>query len=62
MGTLDGGAASNVVRKIKIVDLSGKTPAQIETAFNTQYGPLGYQIVQIVALGSENYLIAEKEG
>ena len=62
MGTLDGSTASNVIRKIEIVDLTGKTPAQIETAFNTDYGLIGWRIVQIVALGGKNYLVAEKEG
>jgi len=61
MGTLDGSTASNVVRKIKIVDLTGLTPAAIETDFNNNYGKLGWRIVQIVALGNKNYLIAEKE-
>jgi hypothetical protein len=51
----------NRKREIKIVDLTGKTALQLETAFNNNYGPLGWKIIQIVALGSKNYLIAERE-
>ena len=51
----------NRKREIKIVDLSGKTANQIETAFNDNYGPLGWRIIQVVVLGSAPYLIAERE-
>ena len=51
----------NNKKEIKIVDLTGLTPAQIESAFNTNYGLKGWRIIQVVALGSKNYLIAEKE-
>ena len=51
----------NVKREIKIVDLTGLTPAQIESSFNTNYGLNGWRIIQVVALGGKNYLIAEKE-
>jgi len=51
----------SVKREIKIVDLTGLTPTQIETNFNNNFGQLGWRIIQIVALGNENYLIAERE-
>lgn len=60
MGTLDS-HSTNVVRKIKIVDLSGMSIAQMENQFNTNYGLKGWRIVQIVTISSKNYLIAEKE-
>ena len=61
MGTLDASSGSSVERKIKILDLTGYTPVQIETTFNENYGKKGWRIVQVVALGNKNYLIAEKE-
>ena len=61
MGTLDASSGSSVERKIKIIDLTGFTPAQIETAFNNDYGKKGWRIVQVVQLGNKDYLIAEKE-
>ena len=51
----------NVKREIEIVDLTGLTIAQIKSSFNTNYGLKGWRIIQVVALGSKNYLIAEKE-
>ena len=60
MGTLDQGN-TNVVRKIKIIDTTGYTPAQLENVCNTNYGAKGWKIIQIVALGSKNYVLAEKE-
>ena len=48
-------------REIKIVDVTGFTPEQIESSFNTNYGQVGWRIIQIVALGNKNYLIAERE-
>lgn len=61
MGTLDQPTGTSVVRKIKIIDTTGYTPEQLETAYNTNYGAKGWRIIQIVALGSKNYVIAEKE-
>jgi len=60
MGTLDK-SGSNVTREINLVSLSGKTPAQIESAFNDNYGAKGWRIIQILTLGSTPYLIAERE-
>ncbi len=60
MGTLDS-PAGNVKRKIKVVDVSGLSAAQIESAYNTNYGQKGWRIIQIVVLGGNPYVIAEKE-
>lgn len=60
MGTLDANG-SDVKRKIKIVDLTGLTPAQIENSFNNNYGQNGWRIVQVVKVGNKDYLIGEKE-
>ena len=57
MGTID---EANAKRKIKIIDLTGFTIAQIEDAFNNNYGSQGWRIVQIVQLGNKNYLLAER--
>ena len=61
MGTLDQTSGSTSKRQIKIVDLTGLTPSQIESSYNTNFGIKGWRIIQIVALGGKNYLIAEKE-
>jgi hypothetical protein len=47
--------------KVKIVDITGFTATQIENAFNNTYGPQRWRIVQVVVIGSKQYLIAEKE-
>lgn len=51
----------NTKRQIKVVDITGNTAVQIETAFNTNWGPKGWRIVQVVVIGTKQYLIAEKE-
>ena len=61
MGTLDQPTGTNTVRKIKIIDTTGYTPAQHETVYNTNYGEKGWRIIQIVALGSKDYVLAERE-
>ena len=61
MGSLDQSIGSGVKRKIKIVNITGNTPAQIETAFNNNWGNLGWRIVQIVVIGANTYIVAEKE-
>ena len=61
MGTLDNPTGTNVVRKIKLIDTTGYTPAQLEDAYNNNYGAKGWRIIQIVALGSKSYVLAEKE-
>jgi len=60
MGTLDA-QGSEVKRKIKIIDLTGLTIAQIESNYNTNYGEKGWRIVQVVKVGNKDYLIGEKE-
>ena len=59
MGTLDTGGG--VKRKIKIIDLTGLTIAQIESQYNTNYGDKGWRIVQVYKFGNKDYLIGEKE-
>ena len=61
MGSLDNSSASVVKRKIKVVDITGNTAAQIETVFNSDWGNKGWRIVQVVVIGTKQYLIAEKE-
>lgn len=62
MGTLDSSNGAAVKRKIKIIDLTGLTAAQIESTYNTNYGQQGWKIVQvIVGLGGKNYILAERE-
>lgn len=61
MGSLDRNTGSIVQRKIAIVDVTGYTPAQLENAFNNNYGPKGWRIVQVVIITAKTYMIAEKE-
>ena len=61
MGTLDQPTGSTTKRKIKIIDLTGLSIAQIENQYNNNYGEKGWRIIQVVALGNKNYLIGEKE-
>lgn len=61
MGTLDQSTGSTVKRKIKFVDVTPYNPTQIENAFNNQYGIEGWRIVQVIVIGSNKYLLAEKE-
>jgi hypothetical protein len=61
MGTLDNPTGTTVVRKIKLIDTTGYTPAQLETAYNTDYGAKGWRVIQVVALGAKTYVLAEKE-
>ena len=61
MGTLDQPDGAVSKRRIKVVDLTGLTIAQIESQYNTNYGAKGWRIVQIFPIGNKNYLLAEKE-
>jgi hypothetical protein len=61
MGSLDQVTGSGVKRKIAVVNITGNTPAQIETAFNTNYGNKGWRIVQVIVIGANTYMLAEKE-
>jgi len=60
MGTLDSNA-SVVKRKIKIQDVTAYNPSEIETYFNDNIGVNGWRIIQILIIGSNKYIIAEKE-
>lgn len=62
MGSLDQTKGSGVKRKIKIVNVTGNTPAQIETAFNDTWGSKGWRIVQVFTIGVNTFLLADKEG
>ncbi len=61
MGTLDQAQGSNVNRKIALIDVTAYTPTQIVTYFNDNYGNKGWEIKQVVVLGSNKYLLAEKQ-
>lgn len=61
MGTLDQTQGSGASRKIKFVDVTGMQPDNIENAYNTNYGKLGWRIIQAIVIGSKTFIIAEKE-
>ena len=61
MGTLDQPTESNVVRKIKFVDVTGYTPTQVESVYNNNYGARGWRIIQVLEIANKRYVIAEKE-
>ena len=61
MGSLDQPAGSVVKRKIHFQDVTAYTPAQIQTYFNDNLGDKGWRVIQIVVIGSNKYLLAEKE-
>jgi hypothetical protein len=60
MGSMDQYGTS-VKRKIKIVDTTGYTIAQLETAYNTNYGAKGWRLIGFVTISSKVYIVAEKE-
>ena len=60
MGSLDQVSGSGVRRQIKVVNITGMTPAQIETAFNDTWGAKGWRIVQVFPVGANLYLLAER--
>lgn len=61
MGTLDQPDGAVVRRKIQLEDITGKTPVQIESVYNNNYGQKGWKIIQILEVGSKRYILAEKE-
>ena len=61
MGTLDNTDGAQVNRKIKFVDVTPYNPTQIETYFNDNYGNKGWEIKQVVVIGANKYLLAEKQ-
>jgi hypothetical protein len=61
MGSLDQSTGASVKRKIKIVDLTGLTVAQIENQYNNNYGSKGWKFLQYAEIAGTRYVIAEKE-
>ena len=61
MGTLDNTSGSNVVRKIALIDVTAYNPTQIATYYNDNYGDKGWEIKQIVVIGSNKYMLVEKQ-
>ena len=61
MGSLDRPSGSDVKRKIKIIDTSGYTAAQLENAYNTNYGQNGWRLIGFLTIGAKVYVVAEKE-
>ena len=59
-GTIDK-VSTDIVRKIKIIDLTGLTIAQIENQYNNNYGEKGWRFLQYAEIAGTRYVIAEKE-
>jgi len=59
-GTLDP-QSNNVKRKIAIEDVTGYTPTQLENYYNNNLGDKGWRIIQILEIGSNRFVLAEKE-
>ena len=60
-GSLNKPEGSDIKRKIALVNVTGKTPSQIETHYNSSYGVVGWRIHQVIVIGSSTFLLAEKE-
>lgn len=61
MGSLDQATGSAVKRKIKIINLTGLTIAQIENQYNSNYGQKGWRFIQYAEIAGTGYILAEKE-
>lgn len=61
MGSLDQPTGSATKRKIKFIDVTGLTPTQLETAYNTNYGEKGWRLIQMLEYNAKLWAIAEKE-
>ena len=61
MGSLDQVQGSGIKRKIKFIDVTGKTPAQLEGYYNGNYGDKGWRIIQMLEYNSKLWVVAEKE-
>lgn len=61
MGSLSLRQGSSVKRQIKILNITGNTTTQMENAFNNTYGVKGWRVVQVVVVGANTYMIAERE-
>jgi hypothetical protein len=46
--------------KIKIVDVTAYTPTQIENYFNTNLYEQGWEIVQVIVIGTNKYILAKR--
>lgn len=60
-GSLDQPSGSSVKRKIDLVNVTGKTAAQIITFYNDGPGKEGWRIIQVLDIGSSRFIVAEKE-
>ena len=56
-GSLDG----STKREIRLPNVTGFNTTQIENEFNNNWGPLGWRIVQVVVIGSNQFLLVERE-
>lgn len=61
MGSLDRGTGSQIKRQIKLVDVTRMSLSSIESAYNSKYGPEGYQFLQIATVGSVTYMVLSIE-
>ena len=61
MGALDRPQGSFVKRRIKLVDVTGKTATEIEDTYNSNFGQVGWRVIQAIVLGAKTFIIAEKE-
>jgi len=61
MGSLDQPEGSAVKREIDLVDVTGKTAAQIITFYNDGPGKNGWRIIQVLEIGSSRFIVAERE-
>jgi len=48
-------------REIKLVNVDGMTPTEIEDAYNNGAGQEGWRIIQILTLGNKRTILAERE-
>lgn len=60
-GSLDQPQGSTVKRKIDLVNVTGKTAAQIVTFYNDGPGKEGWRIIQVIDIGANRFIVAEKE-
>ena len=61
MGSLDQPEGSSVKREIEIFDVTGKTATQIKDSYNNNFGLKGWRIIQIIDIGANRFIVAERE-
>lgn len=61
MGNLDKPSGSTAKRNIALVDVTGKTATEIEDLYNNNFGLKGWRIIQVLDIGSNRFIVAEKE-